>query len=68
MLLHSWNFEDLNGTAYTADTGSMDRPAPGKMVWTKSRDPQSTVAPFYFPDETTSFDVNVYARAAPSTK
>jgi len=55
--LKRWTFQDLQGNPYTPEQGSMDKPAPKKMVWTTSQN--GVVAPFYI--TTASQQVNVYA-------
>lgn len=55
-----WTFEDLSGRAYTAAEGSLNTPAPQKMVWTKSNDgADSVLAPFYVNGDRAK--VNVHA-------
>eukprot|EP01046_Picozoa_sp_COSAG06_P014064 COSAG06_NODE_861_length_11897_cov_4.482878_2_plen_282_part_00 len=55
-----WSFEDLSGRAYTPEAGSLNTPAPQKMVWTKSDDgADAMLAPFYVNGERAK--VNVHA-------
>jgi len=55
--IKGWTFEDLQGHPYMPATGTVDVPAPGKMVWTTSKN--GVAAPFYFTSSGTQ--VNVYA-------
>eukprot|EP00418_Pyrodinium_bahamense_P034373 CAMPEP_0179146836 /NCGR_PEP_ID=MMETSP0796-20121207/70941_1 /TAXON_ID=73915 /ORGANISM="Pyrodinium bahamense, Strain pbaha01" /LENGTH=528 /DNA_ID=CAMNT_0020847371 /DNA_START=21 /DNA_END=1607 /DNA_ORIENTATION=- len=45
--IKGFTFEDLHGHAYTPSMGSMDKPAPRKMVWTKSS--TGVAKPYYVP-------------------
>lgn len=64
-----WTFTDLDGRPYTPQQGSMGRPAPGKMAWTRTDlNKGNSIAPYYITGSG-SQPVNVYSgpgRSVPS--
>jgi len=45
LVLNGWTFTDLNGNKYSAASGSLNYPQPGKMAWTYSQN--AVLAPYY---------------------